>query len=95
MDLNAALMRAERSPIGPTPVASERAVLSEVGGTVVAVGTTTAAAVEADPELIASDREVWRVEAVCRLPGAAHRGGVYDLVHDREMRKWQLARVWD
>ena len=112
LDLNAALMRAERSgqfPIEPVPVAPEPAVLSEVGGRLVAAGeataiaTTTAAvetdpelaAVETDPELIASDREVWRVEAVYQLPGAARRGGVYDLVHDRETKKWQLARVWD
>ena len=68
LDLNAALMRAERSgqfPIEPVPVAPEPAVL------------------------------VWRVEAVYQLPGAARRGGVYDLVHDRETKKWQLARVWD
>ncbi|MDQ1305918.1 MAG: hypothetical protein QG671_1750 [Actinomycetota bacterium] len=103
LDLNAALMRAERSgqfPIEPVPVAPEPAVLSEVGGRLVAAGeataiATTTAAVETDPELIASDREVWRVEAVYQLPGAARRGGVYDLVHDRETKKWQLARVWD
>ena len=107
LDLNAALMRAEWSgqfPIEPAPVAPEPAVLSEVGGRLVAAGEAmaaataivpTTAAVETDPELIASDREVWRVEAVSRLPGAARRSGVYDLVHDRETKKWQLARVWD
>ena len=58
LDLNAALMRAERSgqfPIEPVPVAPEPAVLSEVGGRLVAAGeataiATTTAAVETDPE---------------------------------------------
>ncbi len=111
LDMNAAFRRAERSgqfPVGLPAVTSERAVLSEVEGTLVtatataeeeataeAEATAAEATAEAEAELIALDREIWRVEAVCRMPGAARRGGVYDLVHDRETKKWQLARVWD